>query len=294
MTQRQALIESKACLFDITVIDSKKFEPGGVNAVSERIKMVSMFYGAIDEESRLSRSRHGQMEYRTTMEFIHRYAAPGSRILEIGAGTGRYSIALAKEGYDVTAVELVEHNLEILRANSTDIPNLQSWQGDALNLAGIGDGEYDMTLILGPLYHLYDQADVHKAISEAVRVTKKNGLILAAFLSVDAILFNNYLNDLLLAGLEENFAADYTVRHFEKQLFTGYDIAEFERLFDGYAVEHLATAATDGILELAEGRNDFTMSDQAFEAYADYHLARCENRTLLGCSSHLLYVCRKK
>jgi hypothetical protein len=52
--------------------------------------------------------------------------------------------------------------------------------------------------------------------------------------------------------------------------------------------------AADTILELARDRNDFVMSDEDFEAFAKYHLATCEVRELLGSSSHLLYICRKK
>ena len=83
--------------------------------MSRRIEIVSSFYDDIDEDSRLDKSRHGQLEYATTMEYIHRYAKPGAKVLEIGAGTGRYSIALAKEGYNVMAVELMEGNLDVLR-----------------------------------------------------------------------------------------------------------------------------------------------------------------------------------
>ena len=108
------------------------------------------------------------------------------------------------------------------------------------------------------------------------------------------ILYNNYLNGTLAAGLRENFDADFRVKHFEEQLFTGYDIAEFEQLFEGCPVEHVTTAAVDGILELAKGRSDFQMSDDEFRHYAAYHLATCEKRELLGCSSHLLYIGRKK
>lgn len=87
--------------------------------MSKRIEMLSSFYDDIDEDSRLDRSRQGQLEYLTTMNYIHRYAKAGVKILEIGAGTGRYSIALAKEGYNVTAVELVESNLEVLKTTAS-------------------------------------------------------------------------------------------------------------------------------------------------------------------------------
>lgn len=262
--------------------------------MSKRVEIVSSFYNEINEDIRLERSRQGQLEYVTTMNYIKRFAKEGNKILEIGAGTGRYSIALAKEGYDVTAVELVERNLEVLKQNSTGLKNMQSFQGDALDLGRFRDNTFDVTLVFGPLYHLYDEEEVHRAIDEAIRVTKKDGIILVAFLSVYAILYDNYLSGNLAAGLEENFGADYKVKHFEEQLFTGYDMAEFEELFKRKSVRYITTAAMDSIMELAEGRKDFAMSDEEFELFVKYHLATCEKRELLGASSHLLYVCRKE
>lgn len=262
--------------------------------MSKRLEIVSSFYNEIDEDSRLERNRHGQMEYITTMHYINRYAKEDAKILEIGAGTGRYSIALAKAGYDVTAVELVEHNLEVLKENSVGMPNIQAYQGDALYLSCFADDTFDVTLLFGPLYHLYEKEDVQKSIDEAIRVTKPDGVILAAFLSVYAIMFDNYLQGNLIAGIEENFTEDYRIRHFEEQLFTGYDIVEFENLFAEKQVQYLGTVAVDSVLELAEGRSDFAMSDAEFAAFAKMQLALCEKRELLGSSSHLLYICKKK
>ena len=261
--------------------------------MSTRIDIVSSFYQAYDEDTRVDRSRQGQLEYLTTMEYIHRHAPSGGRLLEVGAGTGRYSIALAREGFQVTALELVEHNLEQLRKNGSGLTNLHAHQGDALDLSRFGDETFDMTLVLGPMYHLYAPQDVRTAIREAIRVTKSGGVLLFAFLSAHAILGNNYLQGELQFGLRENFTDSYQVRHFPEQLFTGYDIAEFEALFEEFPVEHLTTAAADGILELASRRMDFAMSDADFAAWARYHLATCEKRELLGHSSHLLYLCRK-
>lgn len=258
-----------------------------------RIEIVSGFYDQADEDRRLQRSRHGQLEYAVTMHYIHRFVKPGARILEVGAGTGRYSIALAKEGMHMTAVELVESNLSILRNNSKGMNNIQSYQGDATNLNQFEDQTFDMTLVLGPLYHLYEKEDIQKAVDEAIRVTKENGVILFAFLSVFGIMYANYFQGNWAAGQAENFAEDYSVRHFKEQLFTGYDVTEFESLFGGKPVRWITTTGTDGIVESIEERSDFRIADEDFPAFVNWYLAFSEKRELLGNTNHLLYICRR-
>ncbi len=261
--------------------------------MSTRTEIVSGFYDRADEDGRLERSRHGQLEFAVTMDYIHRFASPGACVLEVGAGTGRYSVALAKEGFRVTAVELVESNFAILRKNGSGIEGLQMVRGDATDLSRFPDASFDMTLVLGPLYHLYDQEDVHKAIDEAIRVTKKNGILFFAFISVFGIMYANYLQGNWAAGQEENFTKDYRVRHFKEQLFTGYDVTEFERLFAEKPVEWVTTTGTDGILEPIEDRPDFEITDRDFRAFVDWYLAFSEKRELLGNTNHLLYICRR-
>ena len=261
--------------------------------MSTREEIIRSFYQEANEDSRLQRTRHGQLEYAVTMHYIHRFAVPDARVLEIGAGTGRYSIALAREGMNVTAVELVESNLAVLRENSRGIENLQSFQGDATDLSRFEDQSFDVALVLGPLYHLYETEDVRKAIDEAIRVTKKDGVILFAFISVYGIMYANYLSGNWAAGQEENFTEDYRIRHFKEQLFTGYDVTEFEKLFDGKPVQYITTTGTDGILESVEDRADFQITDEDFPAFVNWYLTFSEKRELLGSTNHLLYICRK-
>ena len=262
--------------------------------MSTRKDIVSSFYDQSDENGRLLRSRHGQLEYSTTMAYIHRYADSQTKVLEVGAGTGRYSIALAKEGMDVTAVELVESNLAILRENSKGLENIRSYQGDATDLSRFSDNSFDLTLFFGPMYHLYETNEVNRAIDEAIRVTKTGGVILFAFISVFAIMYANYFYGNWAAGQKENFTDDYSVKHFKEQLFTGYDVTEFEALFQGKPVEWITTAGVDGILEPIEERSDFFLSDEDFKALAEWYLAFSEKRELLGTTNHLLYICRKQ
>ena len=262
--------------------------------MSTRQEIVGAFYEKANEDSRLMRSRHGQLEYRTTMHYIRRFAGKGAKVLEVGAGTGRYSVALAKEGMDVTAVELLENNLTVLRENGKGLDNLHPLQGDATDLSRFADGTFDATLVFGPMYHLYEAEEVNKAIDEAIRVTKPGGALLFAFISVFGIMYANYLTGKWTFGQEENFTEDYRVKHFKEQLFTGYDVTEFEQLFDGKPVEYITTVSTDGLLEALEDRPDFCIPDEDFEAFADWHLAFAEKRENLGLSCHLLYICRKK
>lgn len=262
----------------------------------DRTEIVNDFYSSIDEDKRLEKRRQGQLEFYITMNYIHKFLKEGGKVLEIGAGTGRYSIALAREGFDVSAVELVEKNLKELKENARGLANIVYYQGDALDLSRFNDNTFDVTLSFGPMYHLYESADYRKALEEAARVTKPGGAILVAFLSVHAIICTNYLYDYLpaAAGLKENFDSAYRTRHFKEQLFTGFDICEFEELFLDKPVEHITTVAVDNVLEIAEARPDFQMSDEDFVAFANYQLHICEKREMLGNSSHLLYICRKK
>ena len=261
----------------------------------ERSEMMNILYGEKEknEDSRLTRSRHGQLEYLTTMHYIHKFVPSGSKILEVGAGTGRYSVALAMEGYDVTAVELVESNLAMLRRNAAGLENIASYQGDAEDLSRFADNSFDAVLVLGPMYHLYEKAEQHRALDEAIRVTKPGGVMMAAFLSVYSILYNNYLWGNFREGLEENLDADFQVRHFKEQWFTGFDITEFEELFSEKPVEKIALAGTDSVLELAENAHAMNLSDEEFRLFSQYHLKTCEKRELLGAQAHLLYLCRK-
>ena len=258
-----------------------------------REEILRDFYTQYGEDERLTRTRHGQLEYAVTMRYIRRFAAPGAKLLELGAATGRYSVALAREGMDVTAVELLEENLAVLREKGRGLDNLRALQGDATDLGRFADERFDLTLVLGPMYHLYEKQDVHRAIDEAIRVTKRGGVIFFAFISVYAIMYANYFYGRWAFGQDENFTDDYRVRHFKEQLFTGYDVEEFEALFDGKGVELITTAGVDGLLEPIEKRPDFLIPDGDFERFVNWYLAFSEKRELLGMTNHLLTICRK-
>ena len=76
--------------------------------------VVNHYTNTYQEENRFETFSQ-KIEYITTMRYIEKYLKPGVKILEVGAGTGAYSIELSKKGYDVTALELVPRNVEIIK-----------------------------------------------------------------------------------------------------------------------------------------------------------------------------------
>ena len=73
----------------------RRFYILGEDFVMETKEKIAKYYDGYDEDERLV-SKHGMVEYLTTMKYIETYLRPNVRILEIGAATGRHSHALAQ------------------------------------------------------------------------------------------------------------------------------------------------------------------------------------------------------
>ena len=129
----------------------------------ETFNALTQYYSNYDEDSRLI-SRHGSVEYLTTMRYIGKYLHRGVRILEIGAATGRYSHSLARQGYRVDAVELIQHNIDIFNKKTQPGEDVTICQGNAKNLHMFEDNTFDITLLLGPMYHLFSVKEQKQAL----------------------------------------------------------------------------------------------------------------------------------
>lgn len=255
------------------------------------------FYNHYDEDNRLT-SKHGMVEFLTTIRYVEKYLKPGNRILEIGAGTGRYSHALARQKYVVDAVELVQHNIEIFRKNTLANENISILHGNALDLSDFSSNQYDITLLLGPLYHLYNKEDKQQAIREAIRVTKQGGIIFAAYVISDGCLLdegfqrsNINVAEYIKKGLldPETFAA----KSEPKDLFELVRKEDIDDLMSVFSVKRLHYVATDGCALFMREAID-AMDSETFELYLKYHFATCERGDLSGITSHALDIFQKQ
>lgn len=249
-------------------------------------------YNNYQEDERFNRKSQS-FEFRTTMLYIQKYLKKGSKILEIGAGTGRYSIALAKMGYDVTAVELVENNLKVLRENAKGLSNLKSYQGDALNLQ-FEDNSFDLVLCLGPMYHLFNKKDKDRAISETIRVCKPKGVCMFAYLTHSSIIWAYGVRKGGLKNLAYALNKDGSIKDIPEEIFGSFFIEDFARQFKKTNTTFLKNVATDGLAPMMRDYiDDGKMSDEDFELLYKLHLVTCERLDHQGYSSHMLYICKK-
>ena len=257
--------------------------------------MMEQFYANYDEDGRL-RSKHGMVEFLTTLRYINKYLQPGMRILEIGAATGRYSHELACRGYAVDAVELVQSNIDIFIKNTQEGEKIRIRQGDARDLSFLADNTYDVTLLLGPMYHLFTREDQHIALSEAIRVTKPGGIVYVAYCGNEATMVQFvFQRGMIREERYRNLIDPVTFKASSDpaELFELYRKEEIDVLIVPFCVERLHYVGTDLATNYMREAVD-AMEDEIFNLYLQYHFAICERPDLVGASHHILDVLRKK
>lgn len=250
------------------------------------------YYNKFCEDKRLLR-RHGQVEYITSMKYIHEFLGENKdkKIIDIGAGTGRYSVSLANEGYDVTAVELVKYNLGILKSKQSKV---KAYRGNALDLSKFGSGSFDMALIFVPMYHLFTFDEKVQVLNEAKRITKNKGYILVAYC------MNEY--SIITHAFKKNFAKQCIAEgkidiNFhcvcnEKDLYDYVRIEDIDKIDQASGLKRIKIISADGPADyMRQVLNG--MDEETFKIFMDYHIATCERPELLGASAHTVDILQK-
>ena len=255
---------------------------------------LNQFYTGYDEEGRLL-TRYGRVEFETTMRYIRRYLPENARIIEIGAGTGRYSHTLAREGHTVDAVELVQHNIDRFIAGTAEGERVTIRQGSACDLSAFPDDTYDVTLLLGPMYHLFTEAEKLAALSEAIRVTKPGGVIFVAYCMADpSILQFGFMKGNAPQQIENGLLDPVTFKASSTpaELFELHRTEDIAALRSHFNVTPLHLIAADGYANHMR-ETVAAMDDELFALYLQYHFATCERPDMLGLSHHTLDIFRK-
>jgi|SRR5579859_7867069 len=168
------------------------------------------YYNQGREQNRLT-TGVGPLELARTQELLLRYLPnPPATILDVGGGVGRYAFWLADRGYTVHLIDIMPLHIEqALKASErqADHPLASARVGTAQRL-DFPDSSADAVLLLGPLYHLLEQAERLQALREAYRVLKPNVVLFAVTISR----FASFMDGLMRGFLADPYFAEIAAR----------------------------------------------------------------------------------
>ena len=268
--------------------------------MNDDVSDIAALYNSDPERERLRLERH-QLERDLTWRYFDQYLPSQGSILEIGAATGSYTLELAKRGYTLTAVDLSAVLLEECRKSIAAAGlerQVRFVVADARDLSAVTEKGFDAVLIMGPLYHLIEEADRKAALKGAFDRLREGGILFSSFISRFGIM-GDLLKD-FPGWVEDQVEVKWLLAQgkrpddYPRGGFRGYfaQVSEVAPLHEAVGFETLtvvgvepAISADDESYNKLQGKQRQLWLDLLYEISAE--------RSIIGASRHLLYVGRK-
>lgn len=258
-----------------------------------KISLLDDYYNHFDEDHRL-KTRHGNVEFIVSRKYILDVLNNDltKKVLDVGAGTGAYSIDLINRGYNVTSVELVKHNIDVFKGKC---PNANVILGNALDLSMFEDNKFDVVLLFGPMYHLLKREEKIQALLEAKRVCKNDGHIITSYYMNDyAIITYGFMKNNIREALNNNqIDNNFHMINHEGDLYSMVRIEDIDSYNLELGLIREKIIASDGASNYIRPYLN-KLSEEDYELFIKYQLSICERKELLGASTHLVDIVRVK
>ena len=250
------------------------------------------YYNKFNEDKRLT-TKHGRVEFLTAMKYIQDFLKEydNPKIVDIGAGCGAYSIPLSEMGYDVTAVELVKHNIKVIEQRSK---NIKCICANAINLKEIDNESFDIVILFGPMYHLITTKEKIECLNEIKRILKKDGLIFISYcMNEYALITHGIKEGFLNQSIKDHKLDDsYHILSDEEELYSFVRLEDINYLNEQTNLKRVKVLSQDGPTEYLKKEIN-NMDEETFNNYFNYHLQTCEYPELLGAGRHILDIVKK-
>ncbi|MGA2504620.1 MAG: class I SAM-dependent methyltransferase [Anaerolineales bacterium] len=265
------------------------------------VKDIAAYYDSDPEREHCRLEQH-QLEYDLTWRYLNQYLPLKGSILEIGAGTGRYTLELARRGYSVTAVDMSAALIEECRKRIVEEgldKQVRLVVADARDLSQVGEKDFDVIMLMGPLYHLVAENDRKAALKEAFDRLRKGGILFSAFISRYGILSDLIKNvpgwiegqAEVRSVLEEGKSPDDYPRGGFRGYFT--QISEIAPLHEALGFETIRVAGVEPAIS-ADDESYNKLEGKQRSLWLDLLVEISTEKTILGASRHLLYIGKKK
>lgn len=272
----------------MTIIHGGNMEFKDILNIENEEDRVNAIYNIFNEDERFS-SKASRIEFLTNIRQIEKHLKQDMKILDLGAGTGVYSLYFASKGYDLTAIELVNKHVELIKSKKSDGMNLKVIQGNALDLCDVLDNYFDIVLCFGPLYHLREINDRIKCINEVKKVCNNDGIMFFAFIN----------NDMVIATETMCYNTDLKGDHYDHKTHKVVDFPfvfstaeQVRSLMNHCGLQIIGEIASDGLSELLADKIS-VLDDESYKLWLNYHFYCCEKPEFLGASNHILFVTKK-
>ena len=263
---------------------------------------VANLYDSMSEREWARLDRHRTEFYVTLRALREHLPPPPARVLDCGGGPGRYAVELARWGYDVTLFDLSSGNLALARKKAAEagVTLAGFEQGTALDLSRFADHSFDAVLLMGPLYHLLEEAERRRALAEARRVLKPGGPLFAAFISRYAAHRDaaaHYPTEPVdRPGLYERIEADGVLPPTPSgpPTFTAYFARpeEVAPLCWEAGLEVATVLGTEGLVSVIEDQAVNGLTGPAWDWWTEANWRAASDPSLHGAVEHLLVVAR--
>ena len=273
---------------------------------NKETKLTCRFYhsNVLREWRRLNKDPFHRLEFDTTIKFLKKYLPRKGLVLDAGGGPGRYSIELAKMGRDVILLDLVPEYLEYAqkKIKQAKVHNKikDIVEGNIIDLSNFKSNSFDAVLCLGgALSHVHPEKDRKKAISELVRVAKKNAPIFVSVMGklgtltrfhrwVHEVKDTKHFKKFYLNGDDYQWHGGKAYAHF-------FELGELRSLFnnkvnflESVGLEGLATPSQERINKMAK------KEPKAWKNWLEMHNKLCTNPMVAEFSLHFMVIGKKK
>jgi 2-polyprenyl-3-methyl-5-hydroxy-6-metoxy-1,4-benzoquinol methylase len=267
--------------------------------------LVKNFYtGNVHGEwRRLVKNRYYRLEFDTTWHFLEKYLPEQGLVLDAGGGPGRYTLELARRGYEVVLLDATQANVDFARRMvkrygiQDKVKEITC--GSIVDLSRYSEATFDAVICTGgPLSHVLDPLDRQRAIGELVRVAKPGAPIFVSVIGRLAIMVVILIESQVEFGMQHFDLLRDTGDYSGERGFTAchfYLPEELQQEFTREDLEILEMAGLEGLSDHQEKAViQLAKNDTRFQKWWEAHLQTCTHPAVIGTSEHMLIICRKQ
>ena len=260
-----------------------------------------MFTGE-KEWHRLLSTPADQVSLHVHTHYLRQYLRAGDRVLEAGAGPGRFTVELAKLSVQVVVGDLSKRQLELNAHYVTEAGCKSAVEArvqlDITDLSRFETNGFDAVVCYGgPLSYAMDRAD--DAVAELLRVVKPGGYVLLSAMSLigaTRIFFEGILGLENFPDLVESVNRDGVLSREQNNghPMKLYRYAELRTLLENHGSKVVAASAANLVNAGRSEMLELLLDTPVWDRFLSWELDYCASEGAVDCGTHILVVAQKE